>query len=85
MDEATIYQQLIPIFQDLFDDDTLIPTAEMSPSHVEGWDSLTNIRLFVAVEKRFGIRFETQEVTATHNVDLFVQLIHNKLRAKPSV
>lgn len=79
MDAQIIYQRLTPIFQDVFDDDTLIPCAEMTPGDVKGWDSLTNIRLFVAVEKAFGIRFATHEVTRIQSVGDFVQCMIAKL------
>ncbi len=78
MDEAEIYERLTPIFRDVFDDDALVPHAEMTANEVEDWDSLSNIRLVVAVEEEFAIQFTTGEVAGLSNVGEFVKVIRNR-------
>ncbi len=75
----TIYDKITPIFQTIFDEDDLIPTPEMTSNDVEFWDSLSNIRLFMTLEKKFNIRFTTEEVTDLQDVDHLVRMIHSKL------
>jgi len=56
MDEKQIYDRLNQIFEDVFDDDSINVTPELSAKDVDGWDSLTHIRLILTVEKAFKIK-----------------------------
>lgn len=76
-----IYEKLTPIFRDVFDDDTLVPVATMTAADVAEWDSLSHIRLIVAVERAWGIRFTIPEVATLDNVGQFVALIERKTGA----
>ena len=78
MDTATVYARLTPIFREVFDDDTVTPHAEMTANDVSAWDSLSNIRLVVAVEEEFGIQFTTGEVAGLKNVGEFVAVIQKR-------
>ena len=62
MDEAQIYARLAEIFEDVFDDDSIEVTPELSAKDVDGWDSLTHIRLILTIEKAFKIKFSTSEI-----------------------
>lgn len=79
MDEPQIYAQLATIFQDVFDDDSIEMTPELSAKDVDGWDSLTHIRLILTIEKAFKIKFSTSEIGKLENVGDLVALI--KIRA----
>ena len=74
-----IYARLAPVFQDVFDDDDLVLTPELTADQVEGWDSLGNVRLIVAIEKALGITFSTAEITDLANVGQLAQVIERKL------
>ncbi len=73
-----IYDTLTHIFRDVFDDDVLALTPTMTAADVDEWDSLTHIRLIVAVEQEWGIRFAVPEITGLENLSQFVELIHRK-------
>ena len=47
MDELEIYERLAEIFEDVFDEDSIKMTPELSAKDVDGWDSLTHIRLML--------------------------------------
>lgn len=81
MDSATIYSRLAPIFQEVFDDDSIQPHADMTAADVSAWDSLSNIRLVVAVEEEFKIQFTTGEVAGLKNVGEFVEVIGKRAKA----
>lgn len=74
-----LYARLTPIFQDIFDDDGLVPTPTLSADQVEGWDSLAHINLVVAIEQDFGVRFAAAEIEGLANVGEFVDLLAVKL------
>jgi acyl carrier protein len=75
VDEAQIYERLTQIFQDIFDDDLISVTPELSAKDVDGWDSLTHIRLMLTVERAFKIKFSTSEIGSLKNVSDLVTLI----------
>ncbi|MBP3819518.1 MAG: acyl carrier protein [Butyrivibrio sp.] len=67
------------IFRDVFDEEELIITEETNAEDIEDWDSLAQVRLTVAIEKQFNIKFNFGELTALHNVGEMLNLIDKKL------
>ena len=78
MTEAQIYAKLTEVFRDVFDDEDIVPTAETTAADVDGWDSLTHIRLILTVEKAFGVKFAASDVAGMKNVGEFVHLIESR-------
>ena len=78
MNEDSIYAQLTDIFHDVFDDDLIVLTPQISAKDVDGWDSLTHIRLILTVEKVFKIKFTTSEIGTLENVGELVTLIKSR-------
>ena len=79
MDEPQIYQRLTEIFQEVFDEDSIEVTPKLSADDVDGWDSLTHIRLVLTIEKAFKIKFSTSEIGKLENVGDLVALIQAKV------
>jgi acyl carrier protein len=75
MDESQIYVRLTEIFEEVFDEDSIVVTPELSAKDVDGWDSLTHIRLILTAEKAFKIKFSTSEIGKLENVGDLVTLI----------
>ena len=78
MDSQAHYAQLTEVFHDVFDDDTIVVTPELTASDVDEWDSLRHIRLVAAVERRFGLSFSAAEIGRLKNVGQLVSLIGEK-------
>lgn len=78
MDEARIYARLAEIFEDVFDEDSIQLTPQLSAKDVDGWDSLTHIRLILTIEKAFKIKFSTSEIGKLENVGDLVALIQTR-------
>ena len=76
---SDILKKLQPIFQDIFEDDELLITAESNASTVEDWDSLAHITLIFAIEQEFEIKFALGELEAMKNVGDMVELMQTKL------
>ena len=70
-----VIKKLLPIFQNIFDDDNLIITNLTAAKDISGWDSLAHIRLIVAIEKSFNLRFSANEILKLKNVGDVVNLI----------
>ena len=46
---------------------------------VPGWDSLNHVAVLCAVEKAFGIRFQSSEVVNLQNIGELQMLVNEKL------
>ena len=71
-------EQLIPIFKEVFNDDDLKITQSTTAKDIDGWDSLAHIRLIVAIEKFFKLRFTAAEISELENVGDMIDLILKK-------
>ena len=79
MEEVEVYSKLTDVFHDLFDDDTIVLKPELTAKEVDGWDSLTHIRLLLTVERAFKIKFTTSEIGGLKNVGDLVALIKERV------
>ena len=60
--------KLTPVFRDVFDDDGIELSPDMTARDVDGWDSVANIRLMVSIEDEFQIKFSVGEFQEFRNV-----------------
>ena len=79
MERESVYAKLNEVFRDVFDDDSIVVCDTTTADDIEDWDSLEHINLVVAVEKKFGIKFNMGEVAALKNVGEMVDLIAAKI------
>jgi acyl carrier protein len=79
MEVSAIYQKLTGIFHDVFGDDSIVLRSDLTADNVDGWDSLSHIRLMVTVEKAFRVKFSASAFGKLKNVQDLVELIHSKL------
>jgi acyl carrier protein len=75
--ETEIYNNLNEIFRDVFSDDTISVTRETTAQDIEGWDSFKQIVILLAIEKRFGFKFNSKDVDGIQNVGSLVEIIAN--------
>lgn len=79
MSHDEILRRVTDIMRDVFDEDDLVATDTTTANDVAEWDSTNHVRLMVALEAEFGIRFETDEITAPETVGELIALISSKL------
>jgi len=82
MPETSVLDKLTTILRDVFDNDEVVATPDLTAQKVDGWDSLGNIRLFIEIERVFSIRFSAMETTSLKNVGELVAVIEKKSAAK---
>jgi acyl carrier protein len=75
-----LYETLTPLFRDVFDLDDLVVTPQLTPTNLPEWDSLANVRLMVAIERTFDIRFDFSEVTLLPSAAALVDIIDSHLQ-----
>lgn len=76
-----IYQRLTPIFQDVFEDDSIVLTPGLTAEDVPDWDSLSHIRLVLAVQKAFHTSFSAAQIADLKTVGDLVELIRIRTAA----
>ncbi|MGI8839353.1 MAG: acyl carrier protein [Caulobacteraceae bacterium] len=81
MDRSDVRAKVQEILRDIVDDDEVVVTDETVAEDVVDWDSTNHVRLIVAVEEEFHVRFETDEITMPESVGDLVDLILAKLAA----
>ena len=74
-----VLDKLQPVFQEVFDDNRLRVEASTTAEDVADWDSFSHIRLVLAIEQAFGVKFSGREINKLKNVGEFVDLIQSKL------
>lgn len=80
MTKEKVYEMLDEVFQDVFDDEDIHVGPETTADDIEDWDSLEHINLVVAVENKFGVKFNMGEVVEMKNVGEMVDVILERVK-----
>ncbi len=83
MTHEEIMEKLCAVFQEVFDDETIVVTERTTADDIEDWDSLAHINLIEAVEQTFGMRFRMQEVSGMKNVGEMADIVAQRAAAEP--
>lgn len=73
-----IQERLVDVFRQVFDDETLVLTDEMTADDIGGWDSVAHINLMFSIEQAFGIQFNGNELAEMKNIGELKQLLASK-------
>ena len=79
MEREEIRTALSELIEDILNVDDLVLRDDATASDVEGWDSLSHIRIMATVERRFGIRFSNAEIEKLNTVSDLIGAIQAKL------
>ena len=75
MNRTEVYDKLLPVFKDIFDERSIRIGDSTTAKDIVGWDSLAHINLIAAIEDEFGIRFTMQEAYGAKDVGELVDAI----------
>jgi acyl carrier protein len=64
----SVHEQLQEVFREVFNDNNLILTEEMTTQDISGWDSVAHINLMFSIEQAFGVEFAGNELAEFKNV-----------------
>jgi acyl carrier protein len=80
MGPTMILDQIRAIMSDVFDIDVdeANVTAATTANDIEEWDSLSHIRLIVAIERKFKVKFKNSEIESLKSVGDLIALIQAK-------
>jgi acyl carrier protein len=77
VDRANVTSTLEKVFAKVFNRPIALNDS-LTASEVEGWDSMTNIRLLDAVEREFKVSLSVSEVMGLTSVGSLIDLLHAK-------
>ncbi len=80
MTRSEIVADLTRVFHDVFDDETITLSDDMTADHIATWDSLRHINLIGAIECSFGIKFRTTEIEKLTTVGDLVDTVERRAR-----
>ncbi len=75
---SIVKNKLEKIFKDVFDDQKIKLKNTINSSDIENWDSLNHVKLILACEDEFKIKFDIQEVGDLNEVKDLIHLIECK-------
>ena len=78
MSDGDTLARIRQVFRDVLDDADLSLTRATTAADVPGWDSLAHVRLILAVQKEFKVKFSAAQVTKLKNVGELVDLVNQK-------
>jgi acyl carrier protein len=73
-----IMELLTHVFREVFENDDINLSREMTANDVDGWDSLSHINLIVTIEARFKIKFLQKELLSFNKVGDLIDAIEKK-------
>lgn len=79
MDKQDILETIAETIRDITGDDTANVTRETVADDVDGWDSLAHVRIILAIESAFRIRFDVEEVGRIDQVGDIADMVAAKI------
>ena len=68
-----ILERLTNVFQDVFDDDSIVLTEISTADDIEEWDSLNQIKIILACEKEFNIKLNARDINTLESVGAMLE------------
>lgn len=78
MERKEMISHLNGIFEDIIDEGPVFLSETTTSRDVDGWDSLKNIQLVVAIEKSLNIKFTSDEIISWKNIGEMIDCILTK-------
>ena len=78
MTRSSVFERLVNVFREVFDDPEINIGETTTADDIEDWDSFEHINLIVAIEEEFSFKFPMGKVTNMKNVGEMVDIILEK-------
>jgi acyl carrier protein len=79
---ANAFEQVRNIASDIFGIPAEKITAESSPETIENWDSMQHLNLVLAIEEKFGVHLDPEDIEQMKNLGAVATLVE-KLQSAP--
>ncbi len=78
---ASTFEQVRNIASDIFGIPAGKITAESSPETIENWDSMQHLNLVLAIEEKFGVQLDPEDIEKMKNIGAVAGLVEKLLSA----
>jgi len=78
---ASVFEEVRNVASDIFRIPADKITAESSPETIENWDSTQHLNLVLAIEEKFGVRFEPEDIEQMKNIGAVATLVEKRRSA----
>ena len=75
MTREQVYERLIKVFHEVFDDESIVLEDSTTAKDIEDWDSFEHINLIVAVEDEFSMKIPMGKAVSMKDVGEMVDII----------
>jgi acyl carrier protein len=72
---ASTFEQVRSVASDIFGIPADRITAESSPETIENWDSMQHLNLVLAVEEKFGVQLDPEDIEKMKNIGAVAELV----------
>ncbi len=72
---SSTFEQVRSIASDIFGIPASKITAESSPETIENWDSMQHLNLVLAVEEKFGVQLDPEDIEQMKSVGAVAELV----------
>lgn len=72
---ASTFEQVRDVASDIFGVPANSITAESSPKTIESWDSMQHLSLVLAIEEKFALKLDPEEMEKMKNIGAVVALV----------
>ena len=72
---ASALEQVRNIASDIFGIPADKISAESSPETIENWDSMQHLNLVLAIEEKFGVQLDPEDIEAMTNIGAVAALV----------
>jgi acyl carrier protein len=72
---ASTLEQVRNVASDIFGIPADQITTESSPETIENWDSMQHLNLVLAIEEKFGVQFDPEDIEQMNNVGAVATLV----------
>lgn len=79
MEKNEILAKLQEVFCDILDNENIVLENSTTADDIEEWDSLAHVQIVAEVEKVFGVKFTSYEITSWIDIEELVDCIAKKL------
>ena len=79
---ATTFEQARSVASDIFGIPADRISAESSPETIENWDSMQHLNLVLAIEEKFGVQLDPEDIEQMKNIGAVAALVE-KLQSAP--
>jgi len=79
MEKSIVIEKLTLVFKDIFKQEKIVLTDNLTANDVEGWDSLTHMLLISEIESVFSLKFKLKDLNRMKNVGEMINIIESRL------